>query len=217
MISWIFLFVMLYWAYCVFWGIRGAQSSLTAVDYFTAGRRLPFWVFIFAATATSFSGWTFIGHPGLTYVDGFPYGYASFYAITIPFTGVLFLKRQWLLGKRFGFLTPGEMLGYYFQSDLIRLLVVLVALVFSVFYLGVQIRAAGFLFNVLTDGVIGVEFGMWMLSCVVVSYVATGGLRTVAYVDILQAVLFCCPARTTAPKSLSAVSASSSWCCWPSS
>lgn len=188
-VSWIFLFVMLYWAYCVFWGIRGAQGSFKAVDYFIAGRRLPFWVFIFAATATSFSGWTFIGHPGLTYVDGLPYAFASFYAITIPLTGVLFLKRQWLLGKRFGFITPGEMLGYYFQSHLIRLLVVLVALVFSVFYLGVQIRAAGFLFNVLTDGVIAADVGMWMLSWVVVSYVATGGLRTVAYVDVLQAVL----------------------------
>ena len=49
-------------------------------------------------------------------------------AITIPFTGVMFLKRQWMLGKRFGFVTPGEMLSYYFKSDLIRVLVVIVAL-----------------------------------------------------------------------------------------
>jgi SSS family solute:Na+ symporter len=34
-----------------------------------------------------------------------------------------------------------------------------------------------------------VEFGMWVLSIVVVSYVASGGLKTVAYVDILQAIL----------------------------
>jgi len=53
----------------------------------------------------------------------------------------MFLKRQWILGKRFGFVTPGEMLSTYFKSDSIRLLVVLVALVFSVPYLGVQLRA----------------------------------------------------------------------------
>ncbi|MGD8571038.1 MAG: sodium:solute symporter family protein [Gammaproteobacteria bacterium] len=188
-IVWLFVFVALYWGYCIFWGIKGAMSAKTASDYFIAGRRISLWVFVLAATATSFSGWTFMGHPGLLYRDGFQYAYASFYAITIPFTGVIFLKRQWILGKRFGFVTPGEMLSAYFKSDAIRLLVVLVALIFSVPYLGVQLRASGFLFNVLTDGMLGVEAGMWMLSAVVIIYVASGGLRAVAYVDTLQAVL----------------------------
>jgi Na+/proline symporter len=183
------VFVALYWSYCIFWGIKGALSAKTASDYFIAGRSISLWVFVLAATATSFSGWTFMGHPGLLYRDGFQYAYASFYAITIPFTGVMFLKRQWMLGKRFGFVTPGEMLSDYFKSDSIRLLVVLVALVFSVPYLGVQLRASGFLFNVLTDGMLGVEVGMWLLSLVVIIYVASGGLRAVAYVDTMQAIL----------------------------
>ncbi len=186
---WLFIFVGLYWAYCIFWGIKGALSAKTASDYFIAGRQISLWVFVLAATATSFSGWTFMGHPGLLYRDGFQYAYASFYAITIPFTGVMFLKRQWMLGKRFGFVTPGEMLSAYFKSDAVRLLTVLVALVFSVPYLGVQLRASGFLFNVLTDGMLGVDVGMWLLSAVVIIYVASGGLRAVAYVDTLQAVL----------------------------
>lgn len=188
-VVWLFVFVALYWSYCIFWGIKGALSAKTASDYFVAGRQISLWVFILAATATSFSGWTFMGHPGLIYRDGFQYAYASFYAITIPFTGVLFLKRQWMLGKRFGFITPGEMMAYYFKSDTVRLLVVLVALVFSVPYLGVQLRASGFLFNVLTDGMLNVNVGMWLLSAVVVIYVASGGLRAVAYVDSAQAIL----------------------------
>ena len=156
-IAWIFSFMILYWGYCVFWGIRGSINARTAEDYFIAGRRLPVWVFVFAVTATSFSGWTFIGHPGLIYRDGLQYAFASLYAITIPFTGVLFLKRQWLLGKRFGFITPGEMFAYYFRSDFIRVLVVVVALVFAVPYLGLQLRAAGFLINVLTQDLLDVE------------------------------------------------------------
>jgi SSS family solute:Na+ symporter len=188
-VIWLFVFVVLYWAYCIFWGIKGALSSRTASDYFIAGRRISLWVFVLAATATSFSGWTFMGHPGLIYRDGFQYAYASFYTIMIPFTGVLFLKRQWIIGKRFGFITPGEMLSYYFRSDSIRLLVILVAMVFSVPYLGVQLRASGFLFNVLTDGRLSVDVGMWVLSAVVFIYVASGGLRAVAYVDTLQCIL----------------------------
>ena len=188
-VVWLFIFVVLYWAYCIYWGVKGALSAKTASDYFIAGRRLSLWVFVLAATATSFSGWTFMGHPGLLYRDGFQYAYASFYAITIPFTGVMFLKRQWMLGKRFGFVTPGEMLSHYFKSDLIRILVVIVALVFSIPYLGLQLRASGFLFNVLTDDLVGVNFGMWLLSAIVFIYVASGGLRAVAYVDTVQCVL----------------------------
>ena len=188
-IVWLFIFVALYWAYCIFWGIKGAISARTASDYFIAGRGISIWVFVLAATATSFSGWTFMGHPGLIYRDGLPYAYASFYAITIPFTGVMFLKRQWMIGKRFGFVTPGEMLSDYFRSDIIRVLVVIVALVFSVPYLGIQLRASGFLFNVLTDGMLDVEVGMWLLSAVVIIYVASGGLRAVAYVDTVQCLL----------------------------
>lgn len=186
---WLAVFVGLYWSYCIFWGIKGAQSARTATDYFIAGRGISIWVFVLAATATSFSGWTFMGHPGLLYRDGFQYAYASFYAIAIPLTGVLFLKRQWILGKRFGFVTPGEMLSYYFRSDFIRILSVIVAFFFSIPYLGIQLRASGFLFNVLTDDLISVEVGMWMLSIVVFIYVATGGLRAVAYVDTVQCVL----------------------------
>ena len=186
---WVFLFVIAYWAYCIFWGIKGARTAKTASDYFIAGRSIPIWVFVLAATATSFSGWTFMGHPGLVYRDGFQYAYASFYAITIPFTGVMFLKRQWMLGKRFGYVTPGEMFSDYYKSDVMRVLTVIVALFFSIPYLGVQLRASGFLFNVVTDGLMPVEAGMWLLSAVVVIYVASGGLRAVAYVDTVQCIL----------------------------
>jgi Na+/proline symporter len=188
-IYWLFAFVLAYWAYCIAMGIKGARMAKSASDYFIAGRTIPIWVFVLAATATSFSGWTFMGHPGLLYRDGFQYAYASFYAITIPFTGVIFLKRQWILGKRFGYVTPGEMFSDYFNSDAIRVLTVVVAMVFSIPYLGVQLRASGFLFNVLTDGMLGVETGMWMLSIIVFIYVASGGLRAVAYVDTVQCLL----------------------------
>ena len=159
-VIWLFAFVIAYWIYCIFWGIKGAIQSKTATDYFIAGRSIPVWVFVLAATATSFSGWTFMGHPSKLYTDGFQYAYASFYAITIPFTGVLFLKRQWILGKRYGYVTPGEMLSDYFKSDSLRILVVIIALFFSVPYLGIQLQASGYLFHVLTDGMLGINVGV---------------------------------------------------------
>jgi len=127
--------------------------------------------------------------PALVWRDGFPYAYASFYAITIPFTGVIFLKRQWLLGKKYGFVTPGEMYSTYFKSDTMRVLTVIVALFFSIPYLGVQLRASGYLFNILTDGMLSTNVGMILLASVVTIYVSLGGLRSVAYVDTAQCLL----------------------------
>ena len=186
---WLFSFVALYWLYCLYWGFKGAKSSKTSADYFLAGRSIGVWVFVLAATATSFSGWTFIGHPGKIFTDGLPYAFASFYALTIPFTGVLFLRRQWVLGRAYKYITPGEMYSDYYGGDTIRLLTVLVAFLFSVPYLGVQLRASGDLFNILTDGLVSVEVGMFSLSAIVVVYVASGGLRSVAYVDCVQCIL----------------------------
>ena len=186
---WLMGFVGIYWAYCLFWGFKGAKSAKTSADYFLAGRSLGIWVFVLAATATSFSGWTFVGHPGKIFTDGLPYAFASFYALTIPFTGVLFLRRQWVLGKAYRYITPGQMYSDYYGGNGIRLLTVLVAFLFSVPYLGVQLRASGDLFSVLTDGLINPNTGMIALSTVVMIYVASGGLRSVAFVDCAQAVL----------------------------
>ena len=188
-IYWLLAFVGLYWFYCIFWGIKGALTSKTSEDYFVAGRSIGTWVFVLAATATSFSGWTFVGHPGKILTDGLPYAFASFYALTIPFTGVLFLRRQWVLGRVYNYVTPGEMYSDYYGGNSIRILTVLVAFLFSVPYLGIQLRASGALFDILTDGLISTNLGMILLSTVVVIYVASGGLRSVAYVDCAQAVL----------------------------
>ena len=188
-LNWLIIFVGFYWAYCIFWGIKGALRSRTSADYFVAGRSIGVWVFVLAATAPSFSGWTFIGHPGKIFADGLPYAFASFYALTIPFTGVLFLRRQWVLGRAFQYITPGEMYSDYYGGNAMRLLTVLVAFLFSVPYLGVQLRASGALFNVLTDYRLSVDQGMYLLSLIVMIYVAAGGLRSVAYVDCVQCIL----------------------------
>lgn len=190
--SYLGIALIVYWVYSIFAAFFQGVPLFTAKsarNYFIAGRSLPGWMFIAAATATSFSGWTFISHPGVIYEYGFPAAYASFYAITIPLAGVFFLKRQWLLGQRCGFVTPGEMFYAYFKSDTLRYLVVVVAVLFSLFYLAVQLRASGYLFSILTDGQVSIDNSIVILSVILIIYVTIGGLRTVAYIDTMQALL----------------------------
>ena len=188
-VIWLLVFVFLYWTYCIFWGIKGTRLIKTATDDYETASQIPLMFYVLAGAATSFSGWTFMGHPGLLYRDGFQYAFASFYAITIPFTGAMFLKRQWMLGKRFGYVTPGDMFSHYFRSDLIRILVVVTALLFTIPYMGLQLKASGLLFNVLSDGLFPVEAGIFMLSLIVLIFVGFGGLKAIVYVDTMQFIL----------------------------
>ncbi|MCS6862556.1 MAG: hypothetical protein NZT92_19815 [Abditibacteriales bacterium] len=189
LVTWVLVGIGLYWAYCLYWGIRGYLQTKSAAGWMIAGRNLPVWLFVLAGTATSFSGWTYIGHPGTIQSAGLSYAFAGLYAITIPFTGVLFLKWQWMIGRRYGFVTPPEMYRTVFNNRMLGWMVVVIAFFYSLFYVAVQLIASGLLFNVLTGGFIPYFLGGVLLSAVMLFYVMAGGLRTIAWVDALQAVL----------------------------
>ena len=39
--AWVWTLVVLYWAYCIYWGVRGAIVSRTASAYMIGGRQIP--------------------------------------------------------------------------------------------------------------------------------------------------------------------------------
>jgi len=186
-ITWVYIMLGIYITYCFYWGLRGYYTEKTSAGYAIAGRSIPFVAFLLAATAASFSGWTFIGHPGLIWRDGLSYAFASFYVLTIPITGAFFAKRTWLMGKRYGFITPGDMFSYYYNSEAIRFLVVVTAVLYAVFYSAVQLMAAAALFNVIAG--VPIIFGAIFMSFIVWFYVCTGGLKASTWVGVIQFVL----------------------------
>jgi len=185
--TWVYIMLGLYIIYCFYWGLKGYFTEKTSSGYAIAGRSIPFFAFLLAATAASFSGWTFIGHPGLIWRDGLAYAFASFYVLTIPITGTFFSKRTWLMGKRYGFITPGDMYAYYYNSEALRWLVVLTAVLYSVFYSAVQLMASAALFNVIAG--VPVTFGAIFMAFIVWFYVCTGGLKASTWVGVIQFLL----------------------------
>jgi Na+/proline symporter len=167
--------------------LRGYFTEKTASGYAIGGRSIPFIAFLMAATAASFSGWTTVGHPGLIWRDGLAYAFASFYVLTIPITGAFFAKRNWLMGKRYGFVTPGDMFAYYYNNEAIRWLTVLSAVLYSMFYTGLQLIAAAKLFQI----VAGVPYtaGLFFMAFIVWFYVVTGGLKASTWVGVIQFIL----------------------------
>ncbi|MEO8684747.1 MAG: hypothetical protein ABI414_07900 [Devosia sp.] len=187
---WLFVFFALYGAYCVYWAAASARMGRTAGAFFLAERQIPAWVFVLAATVASFTGWIAIGLPALIFRDGFPAASLALCAVTIPLAGTLFLKRQWILSRRYGYVTPAEMFSDYFGGQIMRLIVLLIALLFALPFLGMQLSAAGYLIQILSDGTIPWVIATWGLTAIVFAYVCLGGMRASAYVATLQCMLF---------------------------
>ena len=188
---WLFIFILLYAAYCFFWGVRGSKyNSENPENYYLANRNISSWVFFFAATAATFAGLTVISQTSLTFHDGFQYVGTAFIAITVPLGSIFFFKRQWMLSKKFGYITPGEMYYDYYKSDTIRVISVLVTFFISIPLLAVFFGATGYLVNVISEGYVSRELGMWVISIIVLFYVTRGGFKSIASVGVVQSWLY---------------------------
>jgi Na+/proline symporter len=186
-VTWVYIMLGLYIAYCFYVGLKGYFTTKTSADYAVAGRSIPFIAFLMAASAASFSGWTFVGHPGAIWAAGLVYAFCSMYVVFIPMTGTFFAKRNWLLGKRYGFITPGDMYAYYYNSEAIRWLTVLTAVLYSIFYSAVQLLASAALFNVICG--VPVTVGALFMAFIVWFYIVAGGMKASTWVGVIQFVL----------------------------
>ena len=188
---WLFIFILLYAAYCFFWGVRGSRyNSDNPENYYLANRNISSWVFFFAATTATFAGLTVISQTSLIFHDGFQYVGTAFIAITVPLGSIFFFKRQWMLSRKFGYITPGEMYYDYYKSDTIRIISVLVTFFFAIPLLAVLFGATGYLINVLTGEYVSRELGMWVISIIVLFYVTRGGLKSIFSVGVVQSWLY---------------------------
>ena len=188
---WLFLFILLYAAFCFFWGVRGSKFNSENPDkYYLADKKVSSWVFFFAATAATFAGLTIISQSSLIFNDGFQYVGTAFIAITVPLGSLFFFKRQWMLSRKFGYITPGEMYFDYYKSDTLRIITVLVTFFVAIPLLAVFFGATGFLVNVLSDGYISRDLGMWVISTIVLFYVTRGGFKSVVSVGVVQSVIY---------------------------
>lgn len=158
-------------------------------DFFLAGHSLGPIVLSLAMMATVFSAWFILGHQGLTWQLGFSYVAHYAHIPLMAMLGLLIFGRQWAISRRNGFITPSEMYGTYYDSEFIRVLVVIIAALYAIPYVALQLRGAGYVFNVLSGGQIDPVTGAIVLGIVVVLYVFMGGLKAAAITDTVQGIL----------------------------
>ena len=182
-------FLAIFWFFCLYIGFRNQNKIITPVDFFIFGRQVPGWSFITIVTCTTFGGWVFFLQPGLIFANGLSFAVTSLACITIPLVSILFSKKQWMLSKRFGFITPSEMIAEYFRSDILRILVVIITIGFAIPFIAMQLSFGGILLNILSDDLIGVTSASILIGSIIIIYLGTGGFKSIIYIDAIQFLL----------------------------
>ena len=182
-------FITLFWFFCLYTGFRNQKKIVTPVEFFIFSRQLPSWAYFAIITSVVFSGIIFFFQPSLIFLNGLPFSVTSLFVITIPLVGIIFSKRQWLLSKKYGYLTPSEMVSDYFKSNIIRILIVVIALGFSIPFIAMQLSFGGLLLNVISDDILGKGSGSILIGAVVCVYLSTGGIRSLIIIDSIQFLL----------------------------
>jgi len=176
------------------------RSKATEEDYYLAGRRQGFIVTALTCMATFFSSFALLGAAGVVYKDGLAY---FLFALNLPVSGgavYILGSRISRLGRAKGYVTPADMVAdYYGSSVALRILVALVGFLYVVPYVVMQIRAGGYLADRMFPDVrpvtiLGDRWDMFALgstamSIIMMLYIIVGGMRSVAWADVVQGTL----------------------------
>ena len=173
----------------LFFGIQGfrRRQGESTEDYYLAGRAQGWVVSSLTIMATFFSSFALLGAPGMVYRDGVVF---ALFSLNVPVAGVaiyLLGARIRRIGREKGYLTPADMIADHYGSPVgLRLLVARVGLLYAVPYIVIQIQAGGILSQQLFPGHNAFEIGACLLAAITMVYVAVGGMRSVAWTDVIQ-------------------------------
>lgn len=164
------------------------RTGTTPAEYFLAGSTLGRIVFPLTMFATLMSAFIFLGSAGFGYIHGMGWfallGVEAIAGIPLALIGL----RVWRIGRKHDILTPTELLEHAFDSSTIKLVVLGVMFVWAIPYLAIQAVGGGVLFETITDGAVPYWAGGLMIVTVTGFYLSLGGLRSVAWSDVLQGI-----------------------------
>lgn len=164
----------------------------TGEDYFLASRTIGPFILLMSLFGTHMTAFSLLGASGEAYHRGLGVFslMASSSAIVVPMVFYFVGRRLWALGKANGFVTQIEFFRERWQSPLLGslLLVVLVALLVP--YLLIGIMGGGITFTQITDGLVPQWLGSLVICAVVMTYVSIGGVRSTAWANTFQTLVF---------------------------
>ncbi|UCZ51917.1 sodium:solute symporter family protein [Bacillus shivajii] len=169
--------------------IAASKSTKTSEDFFIQGRGMGAVAVFFTVAATWWSSFAFLGSNATFYTDGPVYLTAMAWNLLFGFMYYWVGKRVWYLGKRFNYVTPSDLLGDFYNNEKLRVVVAGILLIFTIPYLQIQLTGGAYLIEVASGGTIPFWFAALIFYFIIVTYVWVGGIRAVAWTDIIYGAL----------------------------
>ena len=159
------------------------------IEYFLSSRSTGGFVAALSYSATTYSAFMMVGLAGFTYSGGvgalgFELVYLSGLAL-VAFFG----PRFWLVGKKFGYVSPYEMLGDRYNNKWISIVSAIAACIFLIPYLAVQLMGVGYLMSGLSGGDIPYMAGVIIAGLLAIAWAIIAGMRSVTWTDSLQSLI----------------------------
>jgi len=168
--------------------VANRRMSGDLEDFLLYGRKAGFVVLYLTVVATYHSSFAFLGSGGFFYTHGIGFWEAGTWTIMVGAITYVLGSRIWALGKRFGYITPADLLADFYESEAVRVVVALVSVVFTILYIQVQAQGLGYILSTASGDRIPFELGTLILLVVAAFYLAVGGLRAVYWTDVVQGV-----------------------------
>ena len=186
---------LVYLSLVVVIGVWAAGRTRSAKDFFIAGQGIGLVVTAMATMSAAFSGFVFIGGPGLTYRLGLA---SLFICIPVSFTSGMLC---WVVAKRLRLLagvreiyTIPDVIFCRYKSRSAAGLAAAAVIIGTVGYLGAQLKALGILIETIFStrehlGEWSLAFAMLIGLVIVVFYATAGGMVAGVYTDLFQGAL----------------------------
>ena len=168
--------------------IANRKLAIDVEDFFLYGRNAGFVVLYLTVVATYHSAFAFLGSTGFFYTHGIGFWDAGTWTILVGAISYVLGTRIWALGKKFGYLTPADLLADFYESEAVRIIVALVSVLFTILYIQVQAQGLGYIISVASGDRISFELGTLVLLVVAAIYLVVGGLRAVYWTDVVQGI-----------------------------
>ncbi|MGW8380883.1 sodium:solute symporter family protein [Streptomyces sp. ODS28] len=166
---------------------RGRDKGLAEWSVSSRGLGVLFiWLLMAGESYTSFS---FLGTAGWTYSYGVPILYLVAY-LTVGFAVAYVIgPALWTYASRNGLISIADMAEHRFRSRPLGIVVAVVATVFLIPYIQVQIQGMGVVVNAMSYGSIGLKTAAVVSFVVAEAFILVSGLRGSAWVSVLKDVL----------------------------
>jgi len=189
--AWMFIALYLGSLLLVGWMGYRARREDSMKDFYLAGGGFGFLVLVLTLYATQYSGNTLFGFTGKTYRVGYAWTMSVHFMTAVIVFYLLLAPKLQARARIRGFITPADYLHDRFAYAPLSVLASVVMIVALANYLFAQLMAMGRAVEGLSAST-DVDVYLWAviaLALIMVVYETLGGLRAVAWTDVLQGVV----------------------------